>query len=129
MGKPCLREGFPHISIAHGAGRVALGVGDAPLGVDLERPGLVRRAAAKRFFTPAELQQLRDAPPAEQPSLFALLWTRLEAYLKLEGAGFALEGARGERPVFYAHFQDPGGWLTCATWEPARVRLEEVALR
>ena len=131
-GKPCLPGGTPCISIAHGGGRAVLAVGDVEVGVDLEPPGLVRWAAAKRFFAPAELLELRAAPAEAQPSLFARFWTRLEAGLKLEGTGFALEGAfahPADRPIHCRSFLDRGGWLTCATWTPAEIRLEEVALR
>ncbi|WP_052349642.1 4'-phosphopantetheinyl transferase superfamily protein [Picosynechococcus sp. NKBG042902] len=71
---------------------ISLDVPQGHLGVDLEAK---RRKSdilglAKRFFTAAEFDFLRQLPETAQQSAFLQLWTAKEAYLK--GTGLGLQG-------------------------------------
>lgn len=62
------------------------------IGVDVEhrRPGLAREPIAERFFSPAEVRQLRSLTADQQEAAFFACWTRKEAYVKAIGRGMGL---------------------------------------
>ena len=130
MGKPRIDGGRSHISIAHSGDWVAIAVGDCEVGVDLEVPGPVQWAAARRYFRPEELYTLQTAPPSLQSAAFLRMWTRLEAGLKLRGTGFSgmeESGVEAEhRNMLYWNHECAGFTLCCATWEPAAYALREM---
>ena len=78
-------------SLSHTRGLIACLVARTDAGVDVERRS--RRVAAlrvaERYFTPAEIRQLRGLPAACRTESFLKLWTLKEAYLKARGLGFA----------------------------------------
>ena len=59
------------------------------VGVDIEyqRAEMDVERIARRFFAPAEYQQLMELPPAQRRAAFYAGWTRKEAYLKACGQG------------------------------------------
>jgi 4'-phosphopantetheinyl transferase len=59
------------------------------VGVDVEmlRPKENALQLAGRFFAPAEVEQIREAPAAERERWFFACWTRKEAYAKALGRG------------------------------------------
>lgn len=81
-GKPTL-PGF-HFNLSHSGPWVAVAVGDAPLGVDVEclREGRDTEAIARRWFTPRE-----QAYVGQDPERFARIWTAKESRLKRAGTG------------------------------------------
>jgi 4'-phosphopantetheinyl transferase len=86
QGKPALAGG-PQFNLSHCRGRVLIGIGDRPLGVDVEREdrsvdwrGLCRMVAAS-----AEAAAIEAAP--DPARLFLSLWTAKEAYVKALGIG------------------------------------------
>lgn len=90
-GKPSLqgRGAEVHFNISYRRGAVALAIGNAPVGIDIEwiRPGIDMLGIAGRFFT-AEEQAFLEAPPAgELAQRFFGLWTRKEALIKAAGLG------------------------------------------
>ncbi len=50
-----------------------------------------RAIVAKRVFPPALMAQYKAATLEEEPTVFAALWTQVEAVLKADGAGFYKE--------------------------------------
>jgi len=78
-------------NLAHTRGLVVLAVTrDARLGVDVEENrDKVPLAAARRYFSAAEVESLDALPAAMQPRRFLRLWTLKEAYLKAIGTGIA----------------------------------------
>lgn len=85
-GKPVLegREDL-HFNLSHTSGLVVCALSAKPCGVDVEHTGrVIRPAAAKRCFTPAELAWAQG-----EAQRWVLLWTRKEALLKWKGV---LEG-------------------------------------
>ena len=131
MGKPRVGGGRPYISIAHSGNWAVIAVGDCEVGVDLEVPGPVQWAAARKYFRPDELHSLQTMAPASQPAAFLRMWTRLEAGLKLRGTGFS--GAAGSdaksehRNMLYWNGECEGFVLCCATWEPAEYTFREMS--
>lgn len=112
-GKPSLLRmpGVPdvrfNLSHSQDVGLFACTLG-IEVGVDVEH----RRDAddllelAERFFSPAEAQELRDAPIGQQLAVFYACWTRKEACLKAVGSGlqqaldsFSIGGAALEQPT------------------------------
>ena len=85
-GKPTLLE-FPHVhfNMSHCKAGIAVAVSDAPVGIDIECIGRGNDAVARYFMSDAEYACYAQA---EHPDLvFAELWTRKEAVVKLTGRG------------------------------------------
>jgi 4'-phosphopantetheinyl transferase len=96
-GKPDLAESLNgrrlRFNLAHCDGLVACGVvWEKEIGVDAENAA--RRgdyaAVAERFFAPAEVSQLRNAPAERRQDLFFQFWTLKEAWIKARGVGLGL---------------------------------------
>ena len=90
-GKPRLdvSGGTVHFNLSYRRGMVALAVGDAPLGIDIEvvRPGIDMLGIGQRFFTSEENSFLEAPPRADVAARFFGLWTRKEALVKAAGLG------------------------------------------
>jgi 4'-phosphopantetheinyl transferase len=80
-----------HLSVSHSFDWAIVVVGDAPLGIDLERmhPDCDWERIAEVCFHPNEQQCLRQAPQQLRLDAFFEIWTRKEAYLKGIGVGMA----------------------------------------
>ena len=96
-GKPRLdRERVSvHFSISYRSGVVAIALGDAALGIDVERfeDGIDMAGIAQRFFTADERAHLSAAAPDARRREFFALWTRKEALVKAAGVGIDLLAA------------------------------------
>lgn len=97
FGKPTLVDrAFPggiHFNISHTDGLIALAVVlDREVGVDVEY--LSRRAdihkLAKRYFSPAEYDELMELEGRTLQQRFFELWTLKESYIKACGMGLAI---------------------------------------
>ncbi len=62
------------------------------VGVDLEkiRKDAASEEIAERYFSAAELAELRELPPESRTEGFFLCWTRKEAYVKALGEGLGI---------------------------------------
>jgi len=80
-----------HASLAHTRGLVVCAVGNAPVGVDVERLDRPVRALAlaRRFFSGPEARALADVPEEGRGAAFLRVWTAKEAGLKACGRGLA----------------------------------------
>jgi 4'-phosphopantetheinyl transferase len=58
--------------------------------VELDDGDFARERIAERFFSPAEVSDLRALPGAFQPRAFLTCWTRKEAFIKARGDGMSL---------------------------------------
>jgi len=96
-GRPELAEVPPgaaglRFNVSHTEGLIAVAVArDRDIGVDVE--DIDRRLThdiAGRFFSPAEVHDLRQQPPEAQPRVFFDYWTLKESYIKARGMGLAL---------------------------------------
>lgn len=80
-------------SLSHTDGLiVCLVAGDREVGVDVEnteRSGYSVEIA-DRYFSPAEVRELRSRPAERQPDRFLDYWTLKEAYIKARGLGLQL---------------------------------------
>ena len=84
-GKPSL-HGLPsaHVSLAHTRGAVVVGVGDRPLGVDIETVGAVGDVAgvtSSLLLSAAEVRRVRSAP--DPARAFLRHWTLKECLVKV----------------------------------------------
>lgn len=129
-GKPALPTttagAAPHplrFNLSHCADRalLAFAVG-RDVGVDLERPRprLDTAAAAERWFSPRESDELRALPLPRHADAFAAGWARKEAYLKGRASGlarslttFSVSLAAADGPVSLVD-PDGDGWVVCA---------------
>lgn len=91
-GRPAIAGGGSlQFNLSHTRGMVAcLVVHDVEAGVDVEHRRNVSLNVADRFFSPAEVSDLRALPESEQRHRFYELWTLKEAYIKARGMGLAL---------------------------------------
>ena len=82
--------GSPRFSVSHSGSMALVALSRShEVGADVEqvRGELVWRDIADKFFSPAELDALRDVPRADQRRAFYDCWVRKEAYLKGLGVG------------------------------------------
>lgn len=94
-GKPRMADGAPQhaaiqFNLSHSQERILVAVAqDTAVGVDLEgvRDEVDVDGLAKRFYTPAECDWLRQFPADERRGAFYRLWVAKEAVLKGEGVG------------------------------------------
>ena len=83
-GKPFVRGCSHQFNISHSGNRVLCAVHEGNIGADIERLRPVPQKVFKNICTYAEQQYIGD-----DPLRFAEVWTRKEAYVKLDGRGLA----------------------------------------
>jgi 4'-phosphopantetheinyl transferase len=76
-----------HFNISHSGQYIVCAVGQAELGIDVERIRQVNLRIAERFFSPSEIQDLMHLTEEEKITYFITLWTIKESYLKAIGRG------------------------------------------
>lgn len=79
-GAPILVGRTEHLSVAHGAGRVAVLIADRPCGIDIERWGRNFDRVADRILSEEERQLGGD-----DPHFTAIAWCAKEALYKVAG--------------------------------------------
>ena len=89
-GKPHLAD-YPdvHFNISHCPRAIAVGVDNAPIGVDVERFVSPSDSLLNYCMCDDEVNQVRQSEHPEQT--FAALWTKKEALFKLRGTGITKE--------------------------------------
>ncbi|MBO4852621.1 MAG: 4'-phosphopantetheinyl transferase superfamily protein [Schwartzia sp.] len=88
-GAPFCQGRERSISLSHSGPYIAVAVGDAPVGVDVERKRKAPSGVAKRWFRPEENAFLQSLSEEAYPSAFFRLWTIKEAALKYTGEGLS----------------------------------------
>jgi len=91
-GKPSLPGNPLRFNLSHAGDLALLAVGyGRELGVDIEpiRTLPDARNLAQRFFSPAEIANLRNVGQANLPRAFFECWTRKEAFIKAIGQGLS----------------------------------------
>ena len=83
-GAPYLEDG-PYFSISHCKQGIAVVVSDQPVGIDIEGMRKVDDGLVRKTMNTQEQAQIADAANPEQE--FIRLWTRKEAYVKMQGTG------------------------------------------
>lgn len=116
-GKPFLDGAQLEFNLAHSNELALVGVrSEKALGVDLEWVGreVEAEALARRFFAPAEYEELLALPLSQRHEAFFLGWTRKEAFVKAKGGGLAIPLSSFEvtlspnRPVELVRVAKPG---------------------
>jgi 4'-phosphopantetheinyl transferase len=78
-----------YFNISHTKEWVAVAVGDAELGIDIEKLRSYKPTVSKRFFHNDEYSFLTTLPSHLQDVFFTRLWTSKESYVKCIGTGIA----------------------------------------
>jgi len=120
-GKPHL-PGGPAFNLSHSGPHLLVGLmPEGCLGVDIEvaRPMRDLEAVARRYFAPAEVEELLALPSREREAAFFRGWVRKEAFLKATGRGLraglssftvALGETRGNALLTPPEGADPRAW-------------------
>lgn len=97
QGKPGLEGGSLRFNVSHSEDLALYALaldssGTLELGVDVEsiRPVPYAESIARRFFCPAEWQEIQSLPPEQRAGAFFRCWTRKEAYVKALGGGLSV---------------------------------------
>ena len=97
FGKPFLDHGTAgvqiHFNVSHSNRFALFAIGkQEELGVDIEmhRLDFSSHAIANRFFSPTEIDSLKELDKLEFCQAFFNCWTRKEAYIKAKGLGLSL---------------------------------------
>lgn len=117
-GKPYLSDVTGHpcdifFNLSHSGTKVALGISDKEIGVDIEKIRHFKDSLIKRVFTEEERQLAQrsswssgsnssasDGACAEPDEAYTALWTRKESYMKYTGRGLSLLGKEnGSSPM------------------------------
>lgn len=107
-GKPCLSWEGKHISLSHSGDHAICGLGDEPLGVDIQIISLPRDRLIHRVCSPAEQVYIREAPcPA---TAFTCLWVLKESYVKLLGCGIGTDLRAISFSIDGEHVRGPEGY-------------------
>ena len=112
-GKPFLADGSRQFSLSHSSELAVLAVSEEEVGVDTETVKPLPESVAERIFTDEERSYLTEDPDRRG----VVLWTRLEAVLKLTGDGIPGINRRKRNGVsllvqgkpFYVHTEEIGG--------------------
>lgn len=88
QGKPQLIHPFLHMNWSHCKGLCVLGIGNCPIGVDVEPPRQVREAVLDRVCLPSEKEEILSENDVD--ASFSRYWTLKEAYGKWHGGGIRL---------------------------------------
>ena len=129
-GKPHLPPGFPlQFNLSHTDGLAVYAVGQARVGVDVERCRPIPDAdgLVTRFFSRRECEQFHALSADDRPAAFLRAWTRKEAVLKAIGRGVQsldcceVTFGDGEPPSLLTLDGDQaaGRRWRLFTWEPA----------
>lgn len=91
-GKPALDHDYGlrfNLSTCHKMALLAVTLLREVVGIDIEykREDFADRDAARRFFSPREIDALNTVPPVKYTEAFFNCWTRKEAYIKAIGLG------------------------------------------
>ena len=83
-GTPYLEDG-PYFSISHCKQGIVVAVSETPIGIDIEAIRPLNEGLVQKAMNPQEQAQIAAAEnPAQE---FIRLWTRKEAYVKMQGTG------------------------------------------
>ena len=83
-GAPFLADG-PYFSISHCKQGIAVVVSDSPVGIDIEGIRQVDEGLVRKTMNIEEQAQIQASAAPDRE--FIRLWTRKEAYVKLQGTG------------------------------------------
>jgi 4'-phosphopantetheinyl transferase len=103
-GKPVLAgERAVDFNLTHSGGLTLFGVARRPVGVDMEQVREMPRAIelAKRYFSPAQHEQIAGTPAERRSWEFLSMWVRREAYAK--ALGTSVWRALGDRQISTDH--------------------------
>ena len=83
-GKPYFTDCHYHYNVSHSSGLIVGAISDSPVGIDVEKISKIRPRLVDRYYSAQEKECIYNNPSSIN-SLFSLIWTRREAYVKWEG--------------------------------------------
>jgi 4'-phosphopantetheinyl transferase len=116
-GKPVLSGSELRFNLSHSRHLAMIAISrELAVGCDIEfhDERFLAENIPERFFSPAEVAELRALPPTEQLAAFFAGWTRKEAYAKARGLGLALP--LDSFDVSLAPSAQPALYRGCAGW-------------
>lgn len=121
VGAPYLVGRSEHLSVAHGADRVAVVIADHAVGIDIERLDRRFEQIRSRYLTPAE-EQLSD-----DPHFLAVAWCAKEALYKRAGR-MGVDFKRDMQIVAVERADDGSSWhLRAVVFGEQTVELHAVS--
>ncbi len=87
-GKPYIKDVKIEFSISHSGDIAVCAISDKPVGIDIEKIRDININLVKRVFTPDEQQYVLEKWSLSKERFFEV-WTRKEAYAKMNGKGVA----------------------------------------
>ena len=88
FGKPFLvKQKDIFFNISHSGEWIFCGIGDVPMGIDVEGGDCKFQSLAKSCFTVSENEYLKRLAPNHQKGAFYKIWTLKESYVKCVGKG------------------------------------------
>lgn len=91
-GKPALKNKNDfHFNLSHCGNWVVMAVSSDEIGIDIEQVTEMDLTIGESFFSPLEMQQVRNKPVFLQADFFFQIWTLKESYLKMSGYGLSAD--------------------------------------
>ena len=131
QGKPELAwpTGNLSFNLSHTCGLALLAIAESGrVGVDAEtvRPGIEVADLSRRFFAPAEADEILALPSEAQLAAFFTCWTRKEAFVKALGTGLSVPlhrfrvTVRADQParLMAVDWDESGRWTLVDVGEP-----------
>lgn len=124
-GRPMLREGSVHFSLAQARTTVVIALAQSPVGIELETIDRAGPALLLRL-PPKEKDTVRRLPPGQRPQALMEYWVRSEAHLKGRGNGLTPSSCQpmttGRGSAYTPQDATRTGWkLTSVTAPPGHV--------
>lgn len=79
-----------HFNLSHSGDWVICGIGDTPLGIDVEQIKEMKSLFANRIYTEEESAFIDTSPLEDRPKAFYKIWTLKESYVKNVGMGLGI---------------------------------------
>jgi 4'-phosphopantetheinyl transferase len=144
-GKPVLKGNNDfHFNLSHSGKWVVMATSAHEVGVDVEQVKNAKYDVARRFFSPAEYQELESLEGEKKNDYFYSLWTVKESYLKFLGKGLTralssfsvincngimelVPSGRHNSTVFFHQYQLPGNHMV-AVCSPENIFSTEIRI-
>ena len=82
-GKPRLKNSEIQFNLSHSEDWILLGVGEMPLGVDIQKISSIREKVMEAYYTESEKELVKEYGV----TAFYEIWTKKESYVKYTGEG------------------------------------------
>lgn len=84
-GKPYCKNADVHLSLSHSGEYAVCAIGDADIGIDIQKIVPYNEKTAKKVCSESEFEHIEKSD--DKAAEFVKLWTQKEAFAKMEGKG------------------------------------------